>query len=160
MIQAYSNANIIRIEKAKNAKSNIISKFSLEYLEKAMNSNLTYSAFKLWCHYNSNRQGYEFGSSAVGAMRSCGFSRASYHNAFKELKEKGFLVETELYKNLTGYVFFEDGQEGQEYYFYDEESKLLEQEIFRAEEENKTNILLQEKEEEEEIREFRAFYDI
>jgi hypothetical protein len=32
----------------------------------------------------------------------------------KELIEKGYLVEVELYENLTGYLFIENGYGGEE----------------------------------------------
>ncbi|MBR4890369.1 MAG: hypothetical protein IKU15_03675, partial [Clostridia bacterium] len=44
-------------------------------------------------------------------METCGIAKNTYLNAVNTLIEKGYLVQVELYPNLTGYLFIEEGLE-------------------------------------------------
>ena len=71
------------------------------------------SAYKLWSYLGHNQNEHEFGLSMEDVCRQTGISKNSYHRAVKELIEKGYLVEVELYPNLWGYLFVEHGDGGE-----------------------------------------------
>ena len=64
---------------------------------------LSNSAFKMWFYFARNRDGHEMDLYAVDVMNKCTMSRTTYHNAFKELCEKGYLKPVSGKKNY--YVF-------------------------------------------------------
>lgn len=109
----YSGQKAIRTIKAESNKDNPYSIFNMAALEGAM-KRLKPNAFKLWCYLNRHQTNYEFGLSAVDACQACGIAKNTYLAAVKELIEKGYLVEVELYENLTGYLFIESGYGGEE----------------------------------------------
>ena len=73
-----------------------------EYAAKDLN----HATFKLWLYFAKNKDGYGFYSSFVAIEESIGISRNQYYNSFKELIEKGYLVET----SSNHYAFYESPQ--------------------------------------------------
>lgn len=60
-------------------------------------------AFKLWCYFAKNQNGYEFALSSKDVADSFGIKIKQYNNAVDELIEKEFLVNT----NGNNYIFNE-----------------------------------------------------
>ena len=102
------NQKAIRIKKEKSGKENLYSIVNLAAQKEAMKI-LKPNAFKVWCWFNSNQDNYEFGLSGKVVQEECSISKGTYDTAIKELKEKNYLIETELYENLKGYIFYEGG---------------------------------------------------
>ena len=107
-----ANQKAIRIAKARSDKDNTYTIFNFAATRKAMKE-LAPNAFKLWCYFNSNANGYEFGLSSKEVCELCGMSWKTYQAAIAALIEKGYLIECELYPNLTGYMFIENGYGGE-----------------------------------------------
>ena len=106
----YSNQKAIRVVKAQSNKENTYSIFNHNALRKAMK--LPPPAFKVWAYLNSHQNGYEFGLSSKDVKEVCSMAKKTYDNAIAVLIEKGYLVQVELYPNLTGYLFIEEGYGG------------------------------------------------
>ena len=106
------NQKAIRIVKADSNKSNTYSLFNFAATRKAMKE-LSPTVFKVWCYFNGNAAGYEFGLSSKDVCESCSISWKTYQAAIASLIEKGYLVQVELYENLTGYLFIEQGYGGE-----------------------------------------------
>lgn len=54
-------------------------------------STLTYSAFKLYLYFTSNKNGYSFALSYEAVNEQLSMNRKTYDKAIKELKEYGYL---------------------------------------------------------------------
>ena len=106
------NQKAIRIAKAQSDKNNTYTIFNFAATRKAMKE-LTPNAFKLWCYFNSNANGYEFGLSSKEVCEECGMSRNTYDKAVHILIDAGYLIQVELYENITGYLFIENGYGGE-----------------------------------------------
>ena len=59
----------------------------------------TYSAFKLYLYFASNKDGYSIALSAVAVQEAIGISENTYRAAFKELVELGYLTQVPGRKN-------------------------------------------------------------
>ena len=108
-----ANQKAIRIVKAKSDKDNTYTIFNFAATRKAM-KDLTPTAFKVWCYFNSNAEGYEFGLSSKDVCETCGIARNTYDKAIHALIDAGYLIQAELYENITGYLFIENGHGGKE----------------------------------------------
>ena len=102
------NQKAIRIKKEKSGKENLYSIVNLAAQKEALKV-LKPNTFKVWCWLNSNQDNYEFGLSGKVVQEECNISKGTYDTAIKELKEKNYLIESELYEGLKGYVFYEGG---------------------------------------------------
>ena len=100
------NQKAIRVKKETSNSEHIFGIFNRNATQKALKE-LKPSAFKLWAWINLNQDNYEFGLSNKVIKDECGLGKDAYNSAVKELIEKGFLVERELYPNLQGYIFSE-----------------------------------------------------
>lgn len=98
----------VRVIKAESNADNPYSIINKAALLKALNE-LPANSFKLWMYLAANKDGYEFGLSRQVVMETCGIAKNTYLNAVNTLIEKGYLVQVELYPNLTGYLFIEEG---------------------------------------------------
>lgn len=74
------------------------------------------SAFKLWCYFNANQQGYEFAFSSKDFREKAKgkegknkiMSTQAYRDAWNELVEKKYLEYLdEIRPGVSGYVFHE-----------------------------------------------------
>lgn len=101
------NQKAIRIQKALSDKNHLYTITNKNALSEALKI-LKPNTFKIWMWLNSNQDDYEFGLSGTLVQEECGMSKATYDKAIKELIETGYLVPTELYKGLHGYVFKEN----------------------------------------------------
>ena len=82
------NQKVIRIQRKKYQK-NFLQIGSDEWRE-AVN-NLRPSAFTIYLYLADNRDGFLLEMSAVTIEKLFGIKKSSYHNALKELEEKGYL---------------------------------------------------------------------
>ena len=60
----------------------------------------TYSAFKLYLYFASNKNGYTIALSPVAINEAIGVCENTYRSAFKELLEVGYLRPVEGRKNM------------------------------------------------------------
>lgn len=84
---------IVEVSKEICNKENIYATINLEAMELAAQK-LDAGAFKLWCYFAKNQNGYEFALSSKAAQDTFGIKIKQYNNAVDELIEKGFLVNT------------------------------------------------------------------
>ena len=107
----YSNQKAVRIIKSPSNADNPYSIFNNAALEGAL-KNLKPNAFKLWAVLNANQNNYELGFSPAHFSAMTNIHADTARAAFKELIDKGYLVEVELRNNLSGYLFIEEGNRG------------------------------------------------
>lgn len=105
------NQRGIRVIKAGSNADNPYSIFNAAALQRAMK--LSPAAFKLWAYLNAHKNEYEFGLSSKDVCEVCAMSKPTYLKAFDALVEAGYLVQVELYPNLIGYLFVEQGFGGE-----------------------------------------------
>lgn len=79
---------------------------NLEALQKAMNT-LKGSSLKMWLYLNKNQEKYTFELSRAACLE-WGIKKDSYYDGFKELVEKGYLVQAREGSNY--YIFYESPQ--------------------------------------------------
>lgn len=92
-METVANQKTIKTMKEPCNKENLYAMYNLDALQSAM-LDLKGETFKLWCYIGKNQNGYKFALSKVDAMRWGIGSKSSYDRAVKELREKGYLVET------------------------------------------------------------------
>ena len=97
----YRNPNLRTIEISKKDRNGF--KLNDISADRAL-FELSYTAFKMWFYFARNKNGHEMDLYAVDIMDRCSMSRMTYHNAFKELCEKGYLREVEGKKNHYQFV--------------------------------------------------------
>lgn len=112
MVHLEPNQRAVRIVKAESNSISIYGIYNKKATFAAMRA-LNWSGFKLWNYLNLNQSGYELGLSMKDVVKECGMNKNTYYTAVKELIDKGYLVEVELYPNLTGYLFIEQGYGGE-----------------------------------------------
>ena len=79
-------------------------KVSNESLHEAM-FNLKPSTFMLWTYLADNANGYRMDLYPVDFMNITGLSRSTYIKCFKELEDKGYLIQSNKQNNV--YLFQE-----------------------------------------------------
>ena len=79
---------------------------NLDALRQAMNC-LKGSGLKMWLYLNKNQDNYRFGLSRTDC-EGWGIRKDSYYDGFKELMEKGYLIQAREGSNL--YTFYESPQ--------------------------------------------------
>ena len=116
--ELYNNQKAIRVVKAESNADHPYSIFNYAALQKALS--LPPVAFKIWAYLNAHQNEYEFGLSSLDVRKVCRNSgskklpKKTYDAAIQALIEAGYLVQVELYPNLVGYLFFEQGFCGKE----------------------------------------------
>lgn len=98
------NQKKIIIERSSDNVRKDYLKVSNDSLRSAM-YNLGSSAFLLWIYFVDNAHGYSMDLYPVDFCSITGLSDSTYRRAFKELEEKGYLVQSAKIKNL--YMFKE-----------------------------------------------------
>ena len=104
------NQRSITVHNAPTDENNYYAKINLKALQYAMSS-LTPKAFELWIYISKNQEKHFFWLSKVDCLMWCNMKDTSYHNAFRELVDKGYLVQI---KNTNKYNFYELPKEKQE----------------------------------------------
>ena len=107
----YPNQKAVRIIKSTSDAAHPYAIFNNSALEGAL-KNLKSNAFKLWAILNANQNNYELGFSPAHFAAMTNTHVDTARAAFKELIDKGYLVEVELKENLNGYLFIEQGNGG------------------------------------------------
>lgn len=87
------NQKSVRISKEVCNEQNYYAKINLQAMDAAA-LNLDAGAFKLWCYFAKNQNGYEFALSSKAVEQNFGIKIKQYNNAIKELTEKHYLVNT------------------------------------------------------------------
>ena len=98
------NQKKIIIERSSEGARKDFLKVSNENLKLAIH-NLKPSAFMLWVYFTDNANGYSMDLYPVDFMDLTGLSRSTYDRSFRELKDKGYLIQSKVNKNL--YMFKE-----------------------------------------------------
>ena len=101
------NQRIIKIEKAKTDMDNIYTKLNIEASSTAL-ATLSANGFKLWFYFAKNENNYEMLLFRVNVTEQCGMSENTYRSAFKELVQKGYLVQSKGNKNY--FHFYEKSE--------------------------------------------------
>ena len=83
---------------------NYYTKINLIALKNAM-STLTPKAFELWIYLSKNQDNHFFWLSKVDFLSWSNVKKSSFYEAFKELKELGYLIERK--ENSNQYDFYE-----------------------------------------------------
>lgn len=91
---------------SENARSNYF-KIGHKQLDKAVND-LNANAFKLYIYLANNKDNYKLELSSKHFILWSGTSDSTYDRAFKELKEKGYLIEIPDKRNA--YFFIEESK--------------------------------------------------
>lgn len=77
-------------------------KVSNDSLETAM-YNLKPNTFKLWIYFADNANGYSMDLYPIDFCVKANVSDSTYRRSFEELEEKGYLIHSDIQKNL--YLF-------------------------------------------------------
>lgn len=93
MSKIVPNQKQIRVSKETCDVNHLYARINLYAMEEAART-LDAGAFKLWCYFSKNQNGYEFALSSKAVQEDFGIKIKQYNNAVKELEEKGFLVNT------------------------------------------------------------------
>lgn len=102
MANTVPNQKTITVQKETCNRANLYTAINLDALQAAM-IDLKGESFKLWMYIAKNQHNYTFALSFVDAVKWGVGSKSSYDRAVKELKEKGYLVET----SSNHYDFYE-----------------------------------------------------
>ena len=101
------NQRVIYIMRdSENARSNFF-KIGHKQLDKAVND-LNANTFKLYIYLANNKDNYKLELSSKHFILWSGTSDSTYDRAFKELKEKGYLIEIPDKRNA--YFFVEESK--------------------------------------------------
>lgn len=91
VIQTVPNQKIITVHKEPCNKSALYCVINLDAMRSA-SKELTAGAFRLWCFYASNQNGYTFATGNSIALETMGIKRDAYDRATRELMTCGYLV--------------------------------------------------------------------
>lgn len=87
------NQRIIKIIKSPTDKQHLYTANNLQALFEAMQNLKSLCGFKLYMYLAKNQNNYEFALSSQDFCESAGCSMSAYNTAFKELVEKGYLIQ-------------------------------------------------------------------
>lgn len=102
------NQRIIRVHKEKGSKQNLYTTNVLNNLNEAMQNLKNKASFKLYMYLAQNQNDYEMALSSSDFFEVSSCENTAYTTAFKELVEKGYLIQNELQKNV--YDFYDKSQ--------------------------------------------------
>lgn len=124
------NQRIIYIQRDSDSVKKDFFKIGHKQLNKAA-GDLKGNAFKLYIYLANNRDNYRLELSSKDFIQWSGVCDTTYDKAFKELKEKGYLIQSTEKKNF--YLFVEESQTYNERHEEDKivlEDKQTIQELF------------------------------
>ena len=103
----YINQKHISFQNIPRNKNNPYNSYNRCALQSAMN-NLSHSALKLYLYFG-NYKDMPTGIylSKQDALNATGLSEKSYFSAFKELKEKGYIIKDESTNISDSYILYE-----------------------------------------------------
>ena len=98
----YANQKVITVMKTPHTKESTFLQVDNSAWQTAAN-NLSFSAFKIYLYFVSNKSGYKFALSYEAINELIPMKRDTYNKAIQDLKSNGYLVQ----------------KQGNEYTFYD-----------------------------------------
>ena len=102
---AVANQRIVYIKRTTNNANKDYLHISNNSINNAVRR-LDSKGFLLWLYLVGNKDGWKEELYKVAFCSWCGLSESSYERAWKELKEKGYILESKQHKNC--YVFVEE----------------------------------------------------
>ena len=103
----YINQKHVSFQNVPRNKNNLYNTYNRPALQAAM-SILSHSALKLYLYFgNYKDMPNGIYLSKQDALHSTGLSEKSYFSAFKELKEKGYIIHDIFAKDDDSYIFYE-----------------------------------------------------
>lgn len=87
------NQKTIKVQKEKCDSNNLYACINLASMEQAA-QDLDAGAFKLWCYFAKNQNGYEFALSSKAVEQTFNIKIKQYNNAVAELIAKRYLINT------------------------------------------------------------------
>jgi hypothetical protein len=103
----YINQKHVSFQNVPRNKNNLYNTYNRPALQAAM-SILSHSALKLYLYFgNYKDMPNGIYLSKQDALHSTGLSEKSYFSAFKELKEKGYMVKDQNKDTDDHYIFYE-----------------------------------------------------
>lgn len=124
---AYPNQRIIYIQRASADVRKDFFKIGHKQLNKCVND-LSGNAFKFYIYLANNKDNFKLELSSSDFIQWSGTSDSTYDRAFKELKEKQYLIQAPGKKNV--YLFVEESQNYEERHKEDI-IKLTDEEIIK-----------------------------
>ena len=94
-IKTYGNQRVIKISKAMCDRTHLYTTNNIQALDYAMERLTTVGAVKLYLYLAKNQNNHMRALSSKDFCEWANCSRTCYDNAFKELKDNGFLVLVE-----------------------------------------------------------------
>lgn len=95
----FPNQKGVAVAKEDCNKKNLYATINLEAMESAA-LDLDAGAFKLWCYFSKNQNGYTFALSSKEVEETFGIKIKQYNNAINKLIEKGYLVQEDDKNNF------------------------------------------------------------
>lgn len=99
------NQRVVTVKKEQANKQNLYTINNLMALNYAAGMLESKGGFKLYIYFAKNQNNYNFALSSSDFCAWSGLSQTAYTTAFKELQDKGFLVEDRYKKGK--FVFYE-----------------------------------------------------
>lgn len=98
------NQRIIKINKSPTDKQHLYTTNNLQALFDAMYNLTSHCGFKLYMYLAKNQNNYDLALSSTDFCKSACCSMSAYNTAFKELVEKGYLIQKAGTKNIFTFV--------------------------------------------------------
>jgi hypothetical protein len=95
----FPNQRGIEVAKEECNKKNLYATINLEAMESAA-LDLDAGAFKLWCYFAKNQNGYTFALSSKDLEATFGMKVGQYNTAWAKLVDKGYLVQEDDKNNF------------------------------------------------------------
>lgn len=108
-MKTFNNQRIIKVTKEPTDKKHIYTMNNLAALDDAVYKLQSKAGIKLWIYMAKNQDNYNFALSSSDFCQWAGVSLTAYNSAFKELVEKGFLIQSGSNKN--NYIFYEKSRD-------------------------------------------------
>lgn len=87
------NQRIIKINKSPTDKQHLYTTNNLQALFDAMHNLTSFCGFKLYMYLAKNQNNYDLALSSTDFCESASCSMTAYNTAFKELVDKGYLIQ-------------------------------------------------------------------
>lgn len=109
-IATVPNQRILTINKEPTDKEHKYTVNNLEAIDEAAFNLQKKASFKLYIYLAKNQDKYKFALSSSHFMAWAGVAKTAYDSAFKELEEKGYLIQKEADSNI--YTFYDKSRYG------------------------------------------------
>lgn len=98
------NQRIIKINKSPTDKQHLYTTNNLQALFEAMRNLTSFCGFKLYMYLAKNQNNYDLALSSTDFCECAGCSMTAYNTAFKELVDKGYLIQKAGTSNIFTFV--------------------------------------------------------